>query len=234
MFFDDHPEFLETSETATSKKRLDLRHRVMIEDNAKLLDGKRVLDIASHDGRWSFAALDAGAAHVTGIEGRPEMVKHAEHTIAAKGIDQSRYTFIAGDAHDILNDEPPKVDVVMCLGFLYHTLRYAEILAGIRATGAEHVIIDTRVATSKAPVIRVSKDPVHVPSMAVEDRFSSNGFALSGNPSMSALELMLDTYGYAVESVADWGKVLSSLSNTRLVERYARGERITLVARRFR
>lgn len=69
MFFDDHPEFLETSSTAAGKDRLNLRHVAIIEEHCKILSGSRVLDIASHDGRWSFAALQAGATHVTGIEG---------------------------------------------------------------------------------------------------------------------------------------------------------------------
>ena len=41
MFFDDHPEFLETSNTATVKDRLNLRHVSIIEENADVLgDGR--------------------------------------------------------------------------------------------------------------------------------------------------------------------------------------------------
>ncbi len=33
--------------------------------------------MASHDGRFSYAALRLGAAHVTGVEGRAHLVAHA-------------------------------------------------------------------------------------------------------------------------------------------------------------
>jgi 23S rRNA G2069 N7-methylase RlmK/C1962 C5-methylase RlmI len=35
---------------------------------AKQLQGKRVLDLGAYDGRWAFACLRHGAAHVTAIE----------------------------------------------------------------------------------------------------------------------------------------------------------------------
>ena len=37
-----------------------------------------------------------------------------------------------------------EVDVVLCLGFLYHTLRYNELWHGIRQTGAQHLVLDTQ------------------------------------------------------------------------------------------
>ena len=90
MFFDDHPEFLETSDTATSKGRLNMRHLGMIEANADVLRGRSVVDIASHDGRWSYAALEAGARSVIGVEGRMRMVKRARATF--EGAGQGQYT----------------------------------------------------------------------------------------------------------------------------------------------
>jgi hypothetical protein len=59
-FFDQFPRFYESSETATHPGRLNLRHQAMIGDNLDIFEGAKVLDIASHDGRWSFAALQAG------------------------------------------------------------------------------------------------------------------------------------------------------------------------------
>lgn len=70
-FFDPYAQFLTTSATSASPSRLNARHAAIIQGNLELFRGKRVLDIASHDGRWSFAALHAGAKHVTGIEIRP-------------------------------------------------------------------------------------------------------------------------------------------------------------------
>ena len=99
MFFDDHPEFLETSHTAATKGRLNLRHLAIIKENEDILRGRSVVDIASHDGRWSYAALEAGATRVIGIEGRQSLVENAKRTLAAKGVPESRYTMIKGDVH---------------------------------------------------------------------------------------------------------------------------------------
>jgi predicted nicotinamide N-methyase len=231
MFFDDNPEFLDTSSTANSVERLNMRHVAMFEEYRDVLKGARVLDIASHDGRWSYAALDAGAAHVTGVEGRDYLVENAKKTFTEKGIDASRFTFINGDAHDVLTEGIGTFDVVMCLGFIYHTLRYAELFAGIRKTGAQRVLIDTRVSLDKKPVISVYDNPVEKESMAVEDRFSNKGKTLAGSPSMPALSLMLNTYDYDVIAQTDWYKVLQQFpGKERRVKRYVNGGRVTLLA----
>jgi hypothetical protein len=231
MFFDDHPEFLETSSTSANVQRLNLRHTAIIDENREVLRGARVLDIASHDGRWSFAALQAGAGAVTGIEGRDYLVDNANRTFTEKGVDPSRFTFITGDAHDVVTAGVGSFDVVMCLGFLYHTLRYVELFAGIRATGAHHLIIDTRVAMSDDAVISVYSNPVEKESMAVEDRFSYGGRTLAGSPSMTALELMLDAYGYDITHQTDWAKILGEAADG-LAKKYLTGERVTLLATR--
>lgn len=168
---------------------------------------------------------------MTGIEGREHLVANANKTFDGKGIEPSRYTFITGDAHDVLTAGVGPFDVVMCLGFLYHTLRYVELFAGIRATGARHVIIDTRVIVTKNSVISVYSNPVEKESMAVEDRFSYGGRTLAGSPSMSALQRMLDAYGYDITSQTEWSKILRKVPGSeRLAQRYRDGKRVTLVA----
>jgi hypothetical protein len=231
MFFDDHPEFLDTSTTAASRGRLNLRHLAIIGQHIDVLRGARVLDIASHDGRWSFAALEAGASHVTGIEGRPELVDHAKRTFAAKGVDPSRYAFVVGDVHDALTEGVGRMDVVMCLGFLYHTLRYPELFAGIRATGARHLIIDSRVGpNTNRSVVRVIANPGEIESMAVEDRFSHKGRSLVGIPNPRAIRQMLRIYGYEVTSQPDWSALVDKHPEVGSVGQYSKGDRITLLA----
>ena len=46
------------------------RYEALFASNRDIFDGARVLDLATHDGRYSFAALKTGAAHVTGVEVR--------------------------------------------------------------------------------------------------------------------------------------------------------------------
>ena len=141
-FFENYPRFLETSGIASRPGRLNLRYEAMIEANRDILEGARVLDIASHDGRWTFAALKVGARHVTGIEPRQNLVDNAIATFAAYGTDPTSYRFLCGDAFEILPQRNLDVDVVLCLGFLYHTLRYPELVRRIRDLDPTHLVFD--------------------------------------------------------------------------------------------
>jgi hypothetical protein len=61
-----------------------------------------VLDLASHDGRYSFAALKSGAAHVTGVEVRQSLIDGAQDAFAFYGQDPKTYGFLRGDVFEVL------------------------------------------------------------------------------------------------------------------------------------
>lgn len=231
MFFDDHPAFLETSETANELDRLNLRHEAIIADNADVLSGARVLDIASHDGRWSFAALKVGAAHVTGIEAREHLVTNARKTFASEGVAADSYDFMHGEAFDVFSRGGLQADVVLCLGFVYHTLRYPELFSGIRASGARHVIIDTEVVPNRdQSLIRVDAENTRDDARAAPDAFSYGGRSLIGRPSVPALEAMLDLYDYRIEKTFDWSALIAAHPGAAKVQGYETGRRITVRA----
>jgi len=235
MFFDDHPEFLETSVTATALDRLNLRHVGIIRENQDILRGRTVVDIASHDGRWSYAALDAGATHVTGIEGRQHLVDNTFKTFAAKGVPDSQYSVIQGDVHEKLHDPDVTGDVVLCLGFLYHTARYVELMAGIRTTGAEYVIVDTRVLQGvEGPLVEMRTEGTVAESVAIKDRYAQGRRVISAVPSEAAVVLMLDAIGYEVDHRTDWTEVLSRYPGARSIIQYSSGKRVTFRARKMR
>jgi methyltransferase family protein len=227
-FFDQYPRFYETSETSTHPGRLNLRHQAMFGDNLDVFAGAKVLDIASHDGRWSFAALQAGAASVVGIEGRPELVDNARETFAHYGVDPARYRFVAGDVFHALAEEQDEYDVVLCLGFLYHTLRYNELFALIRRLNPRHLIIDTQVAKGEHTVIRLRVEHAVLQSNSIADDFSHDGRVLTGRPTLNGLELIVDAYGFELERYSDWAGLLRD--NTESAEHYgayATGARVT-------
>jgi SAM-dependent methyltransferase len=237
MFFNDHPEFLETSSTANFKVRLNWRHRAMIASNAELLAGARVLDIASHNGRWSMAALEAGAKEVIGIEGRPELVERAEGHFKQNRVPEDRYRFIAGDVFDVLADPDThdlgRFDVVMCVGFLYHTLRYPELFSGIRRLKPRHLIIDTQVHNDKSMTIFLAVDRVEIEGQAIDSPLGHNGLMLAGRPTPRALKTMLDVYDFDVVSKFPWEELIASrrrLRRKKAMEGYVDGNRLTWVA----
>lgn len=229
MFFDEYPRFTKTSRTANSMRRLNLRHEAIIEQNRHLLDGARVLDLASHDGRWSFAAFKAGAAHVTGVEARKELVDNAHCTFAGYGVPNDRYTFIQGDMFRILRRRQFDVDVVLCLGFVYHTLRYQELFRGIRDATPSHLLLDTKVALDDRPVIELKVNRTMVQANAAADEFSHGSRALAGWPSLPALLQMLETYDIDVESQVDWPALMARHEIP--LAGYGSGQRVTLRCR---
>lgn len=145
-FFDDYPQFYETSQTAADAERLHGRYRAIIDDNRAILEDGKILDIASHDGRWSFAALTAGARHVTGIEIRRRLVENSVENLRSQGFQDDQFHFILGDALDQLSQlEPGQFDAILCLGYLYHTLHIPKLIHQIGRLRPKHVIIDTAV-----------------------------------------------------------------------------------------
>ncbi|HWM19358.1 MAG TPA: class I SAM-dependent methyltransferase, partial [Ilumatobacteraceae bacterium] len=230
MFFDRYPRFYETSDIQTSRVQMNLRHEAIIAQHRDAFAGARVIDIASHDGRWSFAALEAGAADVLGIEGRESLVADAYVNLAQYGADESRYRFIAGDVFTVMAGEALQADVVMCLGFLYHTTRYNELLHHIRSTGARILIIDTEIVQGIEPFVSLRTENVERQGNAVLDPYAVDGRMLVGRPSLPATATMLEAYGYAIDRLSDWRAILRDNDTDRTVRVYAEGRRVTVRA----
>jgi hypothetical protein len=226
-FFDRFPAFYETSETSASRGRLNLRHEAIFNENRDLFEGARVLDIASHDGRWSLAALEAGAAHVTGVEARPELVEHAARNLKECGIDAARWSFVQGDVFEVLKSQEIEVDVVLCLGFFYHTLRHTELLAGMRQTGANSMVIDTEIHRSEEPVMWIGQEHIERQGNAVADELSFGDIVLTGRPSVPSLERLALGHGFELTRLSDWAALLRDNPDAGDVRDYRIGRRVT-------
>jgi Methyltransferase domain len=228
-FFEQFPRFYTTSSTAPTIGRLNLRYEAIIAENRDVFAGASVLDLASHDGRWSLAALASGAESVIGIEARPELVTTATATLGEYGYGADRVRFMAGDMHELLNSQDFKVDVVLCLGFLYHTLRYNELLDGIRRTGARHLIIDTFSPHMMDPVpnVNVITEDADEEGRAAADVYTHGTAVLVGRPNLAAIQTMLGAYGYRVERLSDWAGLLRDNPGTENCGDYANQRRIT-------
>jgi hypothetical protein len=229
-FFEQFPRFYLTSSTAPTTARLNLRYEAIFGENRDIFDGASVLDLASHDGRWSLAALATGARSVTGIEARPELVKAATENLREYGYGADRARFVAGDVHEVLATQDLTADVVLCLGFLYHTLRYNELLYGIRRTNARYLIIDTFSPYMMGPVPNVNVITEHADEegKAAGDPYTHGPFVLVGRPNLEAIRAMLAAYGYRAERLSDWAGLLRDNPITDNCGDYANGKRITV------
>ncbi|MCW2795177.1 class I SAM-dependent methyltransferase [Nocardioides sp.] len=228
-FFDEFPHFYDSSETSAFQWRLNLRHEAIVAENQGILAGARVLDIASHDGRWSAAALHGGAASVLGIEARPELVARSVENMQRSGLEASTFEFVEGDVFRVLAAPPEDIDVVFCLGFFYHTLRHHELFARMRQTQARHLVIDTEVHPGDEPVIRVGKEFVHRQGNAVGDEFSFGDTVVTGRPTPSALADLAAGHGYRLERRTDWPRLLTRHPDADHVGDYRAGRRMTFL-----
>jgi hypothetical protein len=216
-FFDAFPRFVDSSETGPWLDRLNARYLALIQRNRHLLEGARVLDLASHDGRFSFAALQNGAARVVGIEVKDHLVKAGIEHFEAYGVESDRYTFLVGDMFDCIDREAP-FDVVFCFGILYHINEHLELLTRIAEVGARNVIVDTNVSTLDGAVIEVRS-----PYRGADP---PPGSQLEGYPTTAALDAMFSSLGWTWEYF-DW--LDSGLTEREHMQDYAKGRRVTAV-----
>jgi SAM-dependent methyltransferase len=120
------------------------------------LKGRRVLDLGSNAGYWSYVALiEGGAAHVTGIEASPEIIRQAEFVFNAKDVDPASYTFRCQGAYGFLENVAEPFDVILCLGFFYHIHDPLLLLKLMRKAAKDFVVIDTIVHKSDEAIISV-------------------------------------------------------------------------------
>lgn len=233
-FFDSYPRFFSTSDTAAAPDRLNQRHRALIESNASIISGRRVLDIASHDGRWSLAAHKAGAEHVLGIEARQHLVDAASDNMREYGVPAGRVDFVQGDVMVVLDQlESGRFDTVLCFGFLYHTIDHMPLFRKIARLRPSSLVIDTTVSLRPGSVIEVHDEGTDHESMAAFGDLESvdpgkPARAVKGYPSKEALQLMLKAVGFANVRYYDWKA--AGIKRWDDLKNYYLGTRVTVTA----
>lgn len=231
-FFRTYDAFLSSEERESDVlTRLDARYHAIIEHGHAAIKGARILDIASHNGRWSLAALCNGAEYVLGIEARPGLVAAAHSHMKRYGIAEDRYRFVVGDVHEeIRRLEPGQFDTIMCLGFFYHTMHHFYLLQQFQRLAPKYLILDTAINNSEGYKVVVTKEETSNCLMAA----GKEPWAWVGRLSGPLLEDALTDAGFEV-SYFDWSNYLRNLAepcpgvtNTR----YGNGTRVTIHAHR--
>lgn len=186
--------------------RLDLRREFLVAPYLAEINGARVLDLGSHDGRWSYALAAAGAREVVGIEARPELI--AQFGEYPANAIRSRISFIEADVFEELPamvDRGEKFEVVAIFGFYYHIMDHYRLLKLVARLEPKLVVIDGEFATYKQPMIKLMYEDTRkflntIPHVKGQQR------APIGIPSHSAMEMMAESLGYTLEW-ADWYNV---------------------------
>jgi SAM-dependent methyltransferase len=130
------------------------------------LAGKRVLDIACNSGFWSMQCALLGAREVVGFDARQELIDEANLIASIVGVENTDFRVL-----DFWDMRPETLggtfDVVLNLGILYHLPKPLEALELTKAVAREHVVLDTVVLPTSAPLIRARwEEPTDIRNVA--------------------------------------------------------------------
>jgi len=149
-FFDRYDRFRSSGDTARSR----YRYEAIVSCNYELFLDARVLNLHSGDGRWCMAALDAGAAHVVGVETSRKAVEGARSTFIEYGISSEAYQFINSEVDAALKAmNPGAYDLIICQQ-AFELSDPRVIFSHLYRLAPEHVILDTGISRGDGPIIR--------------------------------------------------------------------------------
>jgi len=204
--------------------RLRERYKHIIERNLDAIEGKRILDIAANNGRWTYAALAAGASHVVSVEGREERVADAIEFLDKKGF-AGKYTANIGDMYDFLYDHrEDSFDTLLCLGIYYHVMDHSHFLRLMTRMQPETIIIDSGFVRSFRNTVHVQiEDPdLHLNALSV---YEGQKHEPVGFISLGLMIQMAWNQGYNCRPVV-WNP--TDIENRPSVQDYMMGRRFTL------
>jgi len=205
-------------------QRLQERHKRIIEKNRDSIEGKRVIDLACNNGRWTYAAVAAGARSVIGIEGRKEKVEEAKKIMRSLTTAET-YDFAVADIFDWLtaNRNQP-VDTILCLGVYYHIMDHYRLLTLMANTGASTIIIDSGFVRSFRNSVHVQlENPLIHPNAL--PKFAGQKAELAGFVSLGLMIQMAWNTGYTCRPVP-W--VPQEVEHKSSVPDYLAGHRFTV------
>jgi SAM-dependent methyltransferase len=206
--------------------RFSWRTELILANNREAIKDKKILDLACNTGRMGFPCLELGAKSVTGVEARTELIEAGKELIS-KTPWAEQMQFIQGDLFNYLKSlEPGQYDTIMCLGFLYHTVRQVDFFRQISRLRPSSIIIDTSVSKNywwfgrksfgKPPALFLAgyENPE-------ETRNTTDDDGLVFWPTTSFLEEMMKRIGYEFtrvdfkSSVKDWSDMNDYKKGTR-------------------
>lgn len=205
--------------------RLNERHKRIIDANAIHVEGKTILDLACANGRWTWAAANAGAAKVLGIEGRADKVAEARALIERQGM-ADKCRFECCDMYDWLYsaETNEKFNTIFCLGVYYHVLDHYMLIRLMAKREPDVIIIDSTFIRSFELLVDVHTENPTLWTSALPS-FAGQKQQLVGRVSLGLMVQMAMNCGYRCEPVT-WNP--REVSSPAAVPDYIKGQRFTL------
>jgi hypothetical protein len=204
--------------------RLNERHKRIIDANIDAIADKTVIDLAASNGRWSYAAIRAGAKNVLSIEGRPDRADQAREYFDQLGV-ADRIDADTGDMYAWLQSKSKvDVDTVFCLGIFYHVMDHYMLIRLIADLRPRSIIIDSGFVRSFRNSVRIiSENPnLYSNALSVHDGQSKE---VVGVVSLGLMIQMAWNIGYNCRPVL-WDT--ADIQNKTCVHDYITGRRFTL------
>ncbi|MEO1796291.1 MAG: class I SAM-dependent methyltransferase [Pseudomonadota bacterium] len=182
--------------------RLNRRYDYIVAPFKSDIAGARVLDLASHDGRWPYALAHAGAREVVGIEGRQSLIdRFAEFPDDAH---KAKVTLREGDIFagmEALIAAGETFDVVAIYGIFYHITEHYRLILLAQALKPRLIIIDSEfIVASEGPIVRYMRENT-TNDLNTIARADGHGMELVATPSMRLVDVFGEVTGHATEWV---------------------------------
>ena len=145
-------------------------------------------------------------------------------------IPKEKYSFICDDINSALNNfEVNSFDTVFCFGIFYHTMNHMTLLSDIKKLNPKYVILDTAVSITDKPIIHIKTENLDFDGPPINTSESIGIQTLAGWPSVTAIDLMLNYYGFDVRYF-NWQN--TNIENWENIQDYKNGRRVTVIAKK--
>jgi len=188
---------LEASAAEANRTEQDIRlllprYDQIIGANRAQLRNATVLDLVCGRGLCSLAALDAGAAFVTGVDPRPGHIAFAARALADRGIPASSYQFVTMGTMPALHDIAPETFGVIIGRGVLERVDVRRFFAQLKYLRPNRVILDSELASGHGPLTRFGLRNV---SAAVPGQAADRSDIVS-LPNHDLIELLCDNFGF--------------------------------------
>lgn len=123
---------------------LNGRVDTLLARHADVIQDCQVLDLASHMGTLSYAALQLGARQVHGVDTEEAMIRKGENLFNQMEVRPDTYRFEVKDVFEFLEAcEPDSFDTVLCFGLLYYVMEPFRLLKLMERVARKCILLDT-------------------------------------------------------------------------------------------
>jgi len=205
---------------------LNARVENLLWNHLDSIKGKRVLDIASHIGTFSFAAFQMGTDFIQGVDTEKRAVLKCRELFEAQKVNREKYKFDIRDAFDLLENSPEDSwDTILCFGMLYYTTEPLRLLSLMQKAAKDCILLDTFTAsyaaiqgkdalgiyplmtddTLKLPMLITSRTQADKKDYQLPQSFEHNGkfLSLTTFPTQSMLEIWFESLNMRFQLI-DW------------------------------